>query len=180
MKILVASDIHGSYACTEKLIEAFKREGAERMLFLGDILYHGPRNCLPEKYDTKDVANLLNQFKNDIYSVRGNCDAEVDQLMLEFPIMADYCIISVGKKYIFATHGHRFNKDNLPPMHPGDILLHGHTHISVCEEFGEYVYCNPGSVSIPKGGTPAGYMIIDEKCMKWKTLDGEEYREYIF
>ncbi len=174
MKILIASDIHGSAYYCEKLIDAFLREGAEKLLLLGDILYHGPRNDLPKDYAPKQVAALLNTYKEQILCVRGNCEAEVDQMMLHFPVLADYCILYAGKRMIFATHGHNYNKNSMPPLQRGDILLHGHTHIPACEEIGECLYLNPGSVSIPKEDSWHGYLLMTDEEFIWKNLDGEE------
>ena len=178
MKILIASDIHGSAYYCRKLVEAYNHEDADRLLLLGDLLYHGPRNDLPAEYDPKAVIEMLNGLADDILCVRGNCEAEVDQMVLKFPVMAEYAILCAGKRMIFATHGHVFNNSNLPPLHKGDILLHGHTHVSVCEEHETYTYCNPGSVSIPKDGTPHGYMLLDKGTFYWNTLDGETYLTY--
>ena len=125
MKWLIASDIHGSAYWCERLIEAYRRERAERLVLLGDILYHGPRNDLPRDYAPKKVAAMLNGLKRDIMCVRGNCDAEVDQVLLEFPIMTDYALMSLGERLVFLTHGHEFNTESLPPIREGDILLHG-------------------------------------------------------
>ena len=151
IKLMVASDIHGSAYYCKKMLEAFDREQAERLLLLGDILYHGPRNDLPKEYDPKEVIKMLNERKNRIFCVRGNCDTEVDQMVLEFPILADYAIIPTADHLIYAAHGHHFNLKQLPPLQPGDILLHGHTHIPAWESFGDgNLYLNPGSVSIPK------------------------------
>ena len=172
MKWLIASDIHGSAYYCRKLIDAYKNEKAERILLLGDILYHGPRNDLPKEYDPKAVIEMLNGFKSDIICVRGNCDTEVDQMVLDFPIMAEYALLTVGKHLIFATHGHKFNKDDLPKIKSGDILLHGHTHISTHTYYGEILYCNPGSVSIPKEGTEHGYMTLEGDVFTWKDIDG--------
>ena len=178
MKWLIASDIHGSAYYCEKLLEAYKREGADKILLLGDVLYHGPRNDLPEGYAPKKVIVMLNELKNEILCVRGNCEAEVDQMVLEFPVLADYAILMVEKKMIFVTHGHVFNNNNLPPIKPGDILLHGHTHVPVCEEYATHNYMNPGSVSIPKENSPHGYMTFDGEKFEWKNLEGEVYKEY--
>lgn len=178
MKFLIASDIHGSAHYCRELIEAYKREEAERLLLLGDILYHGPRNDLPEEYAPKKVIEMLNSMANDICCVRGNCEAEVDQMVLSFPVMAEYMLLPVGGRMVFATHGHVFNNEHIPPMHRGDILLNGHTHIPACEERDGYVYMNPGSVSIPKDGTKRGYMTLEDGAFKWKTLGGEEYMEF--
>ncbi len=178
MRWLIASDIHGSAHYCRKLMEAYNAEKADRMILLGDILYHGPRNDLPREYAPKQVAEMLNAISRDIYCVRGNCEAEVDQKMLSFPVMAEYMLIPAGKRLVFATHGHVFNKKNLPMLHDGDILLHGHTHVPVCEEFGTYVYMNPGSVSIPKEGSHHGYMIWEDDKFSWKDLDGKTYDTY--
>ena len=178
MKWLIASDIHGSAYYCEKLLEAYRLEGADRMLLLGDILYHGPRNDLPEGYAPKKVIALLNERKDDILCVRGNCDTEVDQMVLDFPILADYAALSVGSRLIYATHGHVYHNDHLPPLHSGDILLHGHTHIPACEVYKTHTYLNPGSVSIPKASSPHSYMILQDTRFVWKTLNGEAYREY--
>ncbi len=178
MKWLIASDIHGSAYYCKKLIESYKKEKANKLLLLGDILYHGPRNYLPKDYDPKKVIEMLNELSNDILCVRGNCDTEVDQMVLDFPIMADYEVICEGERMIFATHGHKFNKDNLPPLHKGDILLNGHTHISACEQYEDYIYCNPGSVSLPKENTVHSYMTLKDGVLKFKTLNGEEYMKY--
>lgn len=178
MKWLIASDLHGSAFYCEKLIAAFRRERADRMLLLGDILYHGPRNDLPDGYAPKKVIELLNERKNDILCVRGNCDTEVDQMVLQFPIMADYAALTVESRLIYATHGHIYNNNHLPPLHSGDVLLHGHTHIPACESFETHIYINPGSVSIPKGSSPHSYMTFDGTTFHWKNMDGEAYQAY--
>ena len=176
MKLLIASDIHGSAYYCGQLLEAYRREGAERLLLLGDILYHGPRNDLPRDYAPKQVLAMLNAQKTHIFCVRGNCDTEVDQMVLEFPILADYCLLTAGERLIYATHGHNYNMKALPPLLPGDVLLHGHTHIPAWERFGEgNLYLNPGSVSIPKNGSPNGFMLLEGHRMSWKTLAGEIY-----
>lgn len=178
MKWLIASDIHGSAYYCKKLLEAFQKEQADRILLLGDLLYHGPRNDLPEGYDTKAVTALLNQHKERIIAVRGNCDAEVDQWVLEFPMLADYTIINEGGITIFATHGHLFNENSLPPHIGGSILLHGHTHIPQCTQHENYVCMNPGSVSIPKAGQPHGYMVFENSLFTWENFDGIEYMRH--
>ena len=176
IKLMVASDIHGSAYYCKKMLEAFDREQAERLLLLGDILYHGPRNDLPKEYDPKEVIKMLNERKNRIFCVRGNCDTEVDQMVLEFPILADYAIIPTADHLIYAAHGHHFNLKQLPPLQPGDILLHGHTHIPAWESFGDgNLYLNPGSVSIPKAESEHSYMILQDWVVVWKDLDGEIY-----
>ena len=177
-RFLIASDIHGDAECAERLLCRYRESGAERLIILGDILYHGPRNDLPSGYDPKRVIELLNAVSDELLCVRGNCDTEVDAMVLNFPILADYAYISDGAVRIFATHGHKFNLESLPPLKNGDILLHGHTHVSTAEPFGNSnVYINPGSVSIPKGGTPSGYIIYENGIFDFYTLDGECYRK---
>ena len=178
MKWMIASDLHGSAVYCRRMIEAFEREGADRLLLLGDLLYHGPRNDLPEGYAPKEVMPLLNGMKPKLLCVRGNCDAEVDQMVLDFPILADYAVLPVGQRLVYATHGHVHNLKNLPPLAPGDILLHGHTHIPAWTEFGEEnLYLNPGSLSIPKDGSAHSYMTLEGETFCWKKLEGETYHE---
>ena len=178
MKILIASDIHGSAYYCRLLLERYREEKADKLLLLGDILYHGPRNDLPRDYAPKEVLAMLNEIKEEILCVRGNCDTEVDQMVLDFPILADYAVLPVGRRLVYATHGHVHNLKNLPPLAPGDVLLHGHTHIPAWTEFGEgNLYLNPGSVSIPKEGSAHSYMTLEGETFLWKTLEGEVYRE---
>lgn len=172
MKWMIASDLHGSAYCCRKMLEAFEREGADRLFLLGDLLYHGPRNDLPREYAPKEVIPLLNGKKEKLLCVRGNCDAEVDQMVLEFPVLADYAVLPVGRRLIYATHGHIYHVKNLPPLAPGDVLLHGHTHVPAWTEFGQgNLYLNPGSVSIPKENSPHSYMTLEENTMQWKELE---------
>lgn len=172
MKWMIASDLHGSAYYCRKMLEAFEREGADRLFLLGDLLYHGPRNDLPREYAPKEVIPLLNGKKEKLLCVRGNCDAEVDQMVLEFPVLADYAVLPVGQRLIYATHGHIYNVKNLPPLAPGDVLLHGHTHVPAWTEFGQgNLYLNPGSVSIPKEDSPHSYMTLEENTMQWKELE---------
>ena len=174
MKILVASDIHGSAYWCERLLERFEKEGAERILLLGDILYHGPRNDLPRDYAPKKVIAMLNEKRDLIWSVRGNCEAEVDQMVLTFPVLADYCIVTSGSKAVYATHGHVYNEGNLPPLKEGDVLLHGHTHVWKAEKMQDHYLLNPGSVSIPKENNPETYAILEDDVFTVKTMDGDE------
>lgn len=172
MKWMIASDLHGSAYYCRKMLEAFEREGADRLFLLGDLLYHGPRNDLPREYAPKEVISLLNEKKEKLLCVRGNCDAEVDQMVLEFPVLADYAVLPVGRRLIYATHGHIYHVKNLPPLAPGDVLLHGHTHVPAWTEFGQgNLYLNPGSVSIPKENSPHSYMTLEENTMQWKELE---------
>ena len=178
MKWMIASDIHGSAYYCRALLSAFEREGAQKLLLLGDVLYHGPRNDLPRDYAPKQVIEMLNGIKEKLLCVRGNCDTEVDQMVLNFPVLADYAILVAGERMIYATHGHVYNEQKLPPLVRGDILLHGHTHVPKCVEHEEYLYINPGSVSIPKENSPHSYLILEEGKLIWKNLDGEAYMEY--
>ena len=174
MKLLIASDIHGDLDSMKKVLTAFESEGAEKLLLLGDLLYHGPRNDLPATYAPKAVIELLNANKNNIMTVRGNCDTEVDQMVLTFPILADYIYLSLDGLGIFATHGHHHNTQTPPPLRKGEILLHGHTHVLKCEEFGdENFYLNPGSAALPKENNPQTYMVYENRRFTVKDFDGK-------
>ena len=177
MKYMFASDIHGSAYYCRKTLEAYRQSGAERLILLGDLLYHGPRNDLPQEYAPKQVIAMLNEYKNEIIAVRGNCEAEVDQMVLEFPVMADYAILVLNGLTFFATHGHLFNQDQMPPLKAGDILVHGHTHLLKAEKVNGHYILNPGSTSIPKGGNPATYAILDEQDFKIFDFDGNVVKE---
>lgn len=181
MKWMIASDIHGSAFWCRKMLEAFDREGADRLLLLGDLLYHGPRNALPDEYDPTAVIDLLNARRDRILCVRGNCEAEVDQAVLTFPVMAEYALLELGRSHIiFVTHGHVYNEKNMPPMNIGDILLHGHTHVPKCVEHEYYTYMNPGSVAIPKEESWHGYMTLEDGYFQWKDFDGTVHMDYTF
>ena len=181
MKWMIASDIHGSAKWCRELVRKYGEEHADRLLLLGDVLYHGPRNDLPDEYSPKSVIAMLNEMKNDILCVRGNCDTEVDQMVLEFPVLADYAVIDLGKTLVYATHGHVYNESKLPPLRDGDILLHGHTHVPKCMEHETYTYMNPGSVSIPKNGSAHSYMTWEDGTFCWKDVEtGETWQEHKF
>ena len=175
MRLMIASDIHGSAKWCEQLLEAWQREKPDRLVLLGDLLYHGPRNDLPEGYVPKEVIAMLNDIAPHLLCVRGNCEAEVDQMVLSFPVMADYSVLLVDGHSIYVTHGHVYNEDNPPPLQPGDILLCGHTHIPCCHRHEDFIYVNPGSVSIPKQNTPHSYIMLEDGRMVWKDLDGREF-----
>lgn len=177
MKLLIASDIHGSAYYCRKLLDTYEKEGAQRMILLGDILYHGPRNDLPAEYAPKEVIRMLNERKHEIYAVRGNCEAEVDQMVLEFPVLADYMLLFEGDRAIYATHGHVYHEKNLPPMKPGDVLLHGHTHVLRAEQKGDILILNPGSVSIPKEGNPPTYAIFENGIFSIRDFEGNTVKE---
>ena len=173
MKLMFASDLHGSAYYTRKLLQAYEKERPEKLVLLGDILYHGPRNDLPEGYAPKEVIAMINPLANQILCVRGNCEAEVDQMVLDFPVMADYAVLFEQGNTVFVTHGHLFSPQNPPKLQKGDVLLTGHTHVPACEEIDGWWYLNPGSVSIPKNGSWHGYMILEDGRFLWKDLDGE-------
>lgn len=170
MKIMFASDIHGSTYYARKMAEAYKASGCERLVLLGDLLYHGPRNDLPREYNPKEVIEILNGLKEDILCVRGNCEAEVDQMVLDFPVMADYAVIMADNLTIYVTHGHIYNPSNPPKLKEGDILMNGHTHVRAMEKMNGFMYINPGSVSIPKDGKGNSYMIYDNGRFEFMNL----------
>ncbi|MDO5409705.1 MAG: phosphodiesterase [Lachnospiraceae bacterium] len=178
MKIMFASDIHGSAYYCRKLIERYQEEKPEKMILLGDLLYHGPRNDLPEEYAPKKVIAMLNEIREELLCVRGNCEAEVDQMVLEFPVLADYMVMFEKGRMFFITHGHVYNKENLPMLKKGDLLIHGHTHIQAMEDCGDFTYINPGSVSIPKAGNQHSYMMYEDGIFSIKNLAGEEIMSY--
>ena len=174
MKLLICSDIHGDLDSMQKIMKAYKDENADKILILGDLLYHGPRNDLPKTYAPKEVIKILNENKNLILAVRGNCDSEVDQMVLDFPILADYALLELDGLTVFATHGHHHNTLTPPPLKHNDILLHGHTHILKCEEFGNgNFYINPGSAALPKEENSRTYMIYENRTFTIKTFNGE-------
>ncbi len=175
MKFLIVSDIHGDAECCRAMLDAAERENAEKILILGDVLYHGPRNDLPSGYAPKKVIEMLNAISDKIICVRGNCEAEVDQMVLAFPCMADMAIVRDDEKgiKIFMSHGHVYNPDKLPEMPEGSAFLYGHTHLFSIERRGDILCLNPGSVSLPKGGNPKSYAVYDSGEFAIKTLDGE-------
>ncbi len=172
MKYLIASDIHGSAFWCERLLAALEEEGAEKLVLLGDILYHGPRNDFPDEYAPKKVFAMLNAVKEKILCVRGNCDSEVDQMVLEFPILADYAIADLNGRTLFFTHGHLFNAETPPPLKKGDLLFNGHFHTPACIEMENGAhYLNCGSTALPKDDTPHSYILIDGDTVYFKDLE---------
>ena len=170
MILVIASDIHGSATYCKKLVEIFKKENAEKLLLLGDTLYHGPRNPLPDCYNPAEVATLLGEIKDKIMCVRGNCDSEVDQMVLPFNISSDYATIFADGLNIHLSHGHRA----VPPLSKGEIYLTGHTHVPLKEDCG-YIHLNPGSVSLPKEDSPHSYILYKDHTFYFKNLDGKIY-----
>ena len=171
MKLMFASDIHGSEYYTKKLVERYRALKCDKMILLGDILYHGPRNDLPKEYNPKGVISLLNAMSEEILCVRGNCEAEVDQMVLDFDCMSESMLLFEKGRMLFITHGHKFNLENLPKLKDGDILIHGHTHVQTIAAFGKNLYINPGSVSIPKENNPPSFMLYEDG--KFKIYDFE-------
>lgn len=179
MKLLIASDLHGSAYYTQMLLAREAQEAPEKLILLGDVLYHGPRNDLPRDYAPKQVIAQLSPLAEKILCVRGNCDCEVDQMVLPFPVLADYGWLYLDGRTVYLTHGHVINKAHPLAFAKGDILLHGHTHIPACEDCGDFMYLNPGSVSIPKEGSAHSYMVYENGVFCWKDfLTGERYLEY--
>ena len=177
VKYMFASDIHGSAYYCRKMLEVYKNSGATHLVLLGDLLYHGPRNDFPKEYDPKQVFAMLNEYKDQIYAVRGNCDSEVDQMVLEFPMMADYGVLVLNGKTFYATHGHIYHEEALPPMKPGDILIHGHIHLPVARTMGEYYLLNPGSTSLPKDGNPNSYGMLEDTVFTIYDFEGNKIKE---
>ena len=161
MKLIIASDIHGSAYYCKKLVEVINNENPDRILLLGDILYHGPRNDLPRDYAPKEVISMLNPLADKLVCVRGNCDTEVDQMVLDFDVLSDSAVIYDGETEIFATHGHKYSPENPPKIKNGAFLLGGHTHVAESRDMGSFTYINPGSVSSPKGCTQRGGLIYE-------------------
>ena len=178
MKLMIASDIHGSAYYAKKLTAAFAAEQPDKLLLMGDLLYHGPRNALPQEYDCMAVAEQLNSLKDRIVAVRGNCDAEIDQMVLQFPMMADYALLEVNGLRLYATHGHLWCEDSPPPMTKGTILINGHFHVPACHPHEDFLYINPGSTSIPKEDSVGSYLMLEDRTFTWKDMDGSAYKTY--
>ena len=171
MKLLIASDIHGSAYWCGRLCEEIEKENPDRVILLGDLLYHGPRNDLPRDYAPKKVIPMLSALAEKIIAVRGNCEAEVDQMVLPFPCLADFSQLLVDGKTFYLTHGHHANPQNLPPLNPGDVLINGHTHVFKAECVNGIHCLNDGSVSLPKEGKPRSYMIYENGVFTIKQLE---------
>lgn len=177
MKLMLASDIHGSAFYCSELIKRFEIEKPQKLVLLGDILYHGPRNALPKEYNPKAVAEMLNSISESIICVRGNCDSEVDSMVLDFPVQSDTAALFFDGRTIYCTHGHIYSKQNPLPMHPGDIMASGHTHVPMFSTEKGITFINPGSVSIPKEESLHGYIIIEDGTAVWKDMSGQSYME---
>ncbi len=180
MKLFFISDIHGSLHYLNKALEQYEKEAADYIIILGDELYHGARNPLPEGYNPKEVAVLLNSYADKIIAVRGNCDSEIDQMVLEFPVMSDYSTILYEGRRIFLSHGHIYGPDHLPILSSGDLFVYGHTHIPVAEKKEDIYVINPGSISMPKENNPNTYGVLEGQAFQIKTLDGNVFKEIVF
>lgn len=174
MKLFFMSDIHGAELDLKTALEKFEKSGADYLVILGDQMYHGPRNPLPEGYNPPNVSGMLNKYKNKIIAVRGNCDSEVDQMLLEYPILCDYSTVLIDGKRFFLTHGHIYNRDNIPNLVEGDVLCYGHTHLPLGEKQNGIVLFNPGSISLPKGGYKKSYGIYENKKLSVFDMEDKE------
>jgi len=177
MKLFFVSDIHGSPFYLKQVLEDFKKEKADYIVILGDHLYHGARNPLPREYNPKEVAQLLNEFSDKIIAVRGNCDSEVDEMVLEFPMMSTYSTVLHNGRRLFLTHGHIYHENNLPNLREGDALIYGHTHIPKLDKKGNVYIINPGSITFPKENNPNSYGILENNTFKIKDLNGNIFKE---
>lgn len=177
MKLFFISDIHGSYYFLNQAVEKYHEEGACNIIILGDALYHGPRNPLPKEYNPQAVAGLLNEYSKNIIAVRGNCDSEVDQMLINYPMMSDYSLIFQNSKRIFLTHGHIFSPENLPKLCVGDTFIYGHTHIPLLEKKNGINIINPGSISLPKEGNSNTYGILENNIFRIKDFTGKIIKE---
>ena len=173
MKLLILSDIHGFSDPLEYILKAFYEENCTMILFLGDALYHGPRNSIDDGYNASRTIEILNSLSDKILAVRGNCDSEVDQMVLDYSLLSDYHMVFDGMRKIFFTHGHIYNRANMPLLNRGDIFASGHTHIAEIEDVKGVIHFNPGSISLPRRNTQASYGIYDGTSLMVKSLEGE-------
>ncbi len=180
MKLFFISDIHGSLYYGKKAIEKFKEHNADYLVILGDHLYHGARNPLSVEYNPKETAELFNQYSDRIISVRGNCDSEVDEAVLDFPISSDYAFVLYEGRRLFLTHGHIYNEENLPKLKAGDVFFYGHTHLPVAKKQNDIYIINPGSITLPKGGNPNSYAVLENSHLKIMDLEDNIIKEIIF
>lgn len=178
MKLMFASDIHGSALWCEKMLAVYEREKPEKLCLLGDILYHGPRNDLPEGHAPKEVIKLLNPLKSELICVRGNCDTEVDQMVLDFPVLAEYALLYADGYEMFLTHGHNHNPQNLPPIPDGSVMINGHTHVPKAD-LKDGIHClNCGSAALPKENTPHCCLVYGDGVFTWQDICGGTFMEY--
>ena len=175
MKFIIASDIHGSKYYAEKIIQIKEKERADKIILLGDIFNHGPRNPLPKEYAPLGVAEILNGIKKDLIVIKGNCDSQVDTIISQFDFLDNLAIVSADKS-VFLTHGHVYNKD-CPPKTNFDVVIYGHFHTGFIEKIGDTIFANAGSVSLPKNDTPSSYILLDDGVITLKDIDGKIIKE---
>lgn len=178
-RIMIASDLHGSSYYVRKLLDRYRIENCNKLILLGDFLYHGPRNDLPFEYEVREVSKMLNELSGDILAIRGNCDAEVDQNMFEFPMLQDSLLLSIDSLNFFATHGHIYNESNLPALKNMDVLLNGHFHTPVFKKKEYFHYVNPGSTSIPRGGSTNSFIIYEDRVFYFYDLNKEQSEPFL-
>lgn len=177
MKYLIVSDIHGSLPALKQVLAFYENQQCDQLCILGDILNYGPRNGLPEGLAPKGIAEMLNKMADQIIAIRGNCDSEVDQMLLDFPILADYALIADNGKRLFLTHGHVYNEEKMPKG-KHDCFFYGHTHLWKLEHTGSTLICNTGSVTFPKGGNVPTFATYEEGTVRMWSLEGELLKEY--
>lgn len=176
MRVVIASDIHGSLYYTEKLKEIVEKENPEKIILLGDLYYHGPRNELTQEYSPMKVSEILNEMKDKLLVVKGNCDAEVDEMISKFKF-EDHILLELNGKKFYFTHGHKYNIENIP-YDDFDIMIYGHIHQGFIEKKGDFIFANPGSISLPKGMSTHSYILLDENKIILKDIDGKIINEY--
>lgn len=177
MKLFFMSDIHGSVHYLKKALENFEKEAADYICILGDQLYHGARNPLPPEYNPKEATQMLNGYAKKIIAIRGNCDSEIDELVLDYPIMAAYSSVLLNERRLFLTHGHIYNPESLPPLNDGDIFAFGHIHTPIAEKRGNIFIFNPGSITFPKENYPNSYGVLEDNVLRIKDLNGNTFKE---
>ncbi|WP_458119587.1 phosphodiesterase [Paenibacillus sp. Z6-24] len=180
MKIMFISDIHGSLHWLNRAIEKVEQEKPGQIVLLGDYMYHGPRNPLPDEYNPAEVANTLNRYRHQVIAVRGNCDAEVDQMLLQFPMMGDYVILYHESRKIYVTHGHGYSMEHLPQLKPVDVFIQGHTHIPVAEQRDGIYLLNPGSIALPKEDYPHSYGILEGSTFTVRSFEDKVVKQITF
>ena len=176
MKLLVVSDIHGSAYYAEKIPEIFEKEKADKIIVLGDLYYHGPRNPLTKDYSPMKVAEILNSLKDRLEVIKGNCDAEVDEMISEFKFK-EHLLLDVNNLKVYFTHGHKNNMDNLPDEQI-DMMVYGHFHTGFIVKKDGIIFANPGSISLPKDNTKNSYLILDKESIVLKDIDGNVIDEF--
>lgn len=180
MKVLIISDIHGSVTSANKIKALDDIHNYDNIICLGDFNYHGPRNPIPENYNPKEVVTILNGLKHKMIGVRGNCDADVEQMLYEFSMMSYLIEMEFENHNVWMTHGHKYNEDNLPPLKDNDIFMYGHTHLLVAKKQNNHYIFNPGSITLPKGGNPKTYGVMDNNGLHIYDLDDALIKEVLF